>query len=101
MTNDAKKTFAVICWEYKRRVESGTPKDEAIEFESSQVIENKASQLRIQDVSSALGELSDAGYITVNIADGFSLENKGIEFKEQLPLKAVKEIAGFIAKLIP
>lgn len=75
--------------------------DDAIEFESGQVIENKASQLRIQDVSSALGELSDSGYITVNIADGFSLENKGIEFKEQLPLKVVREIAGFIAKLIP
>lgn len=91
LTKESRRVLKSIYDIYRERRENGQPKSSAARFEEG---------ANIDGLSDAKRELSKAGFIQVDIAGGFDLDDKAIifmeNFKKDTILKWLEAGANFI-----
>lgn len=86
MTKDTENALVILYCEYKRRIDCGTPKADAVFFEEAKMRKIDAfSNWNYADVSYAMQKLRAAGYVQINICDDITLTETAIEFMESRP----------------
>ena len=95
MTRETEKAFKILYCEYKHRRKSGTSKSTAMEFDDQSIQKLNAFQKWLpEDISYALQELKNAGYVKCYVTGDCELTEDGLEFMENKPKDFFAELAG-------
>lgn len=96
MTKETEKAFKILYCEYKRRRKSGDSKRKAMSFEDGYIGKIDAfSKWNHDDISYALQELRNAGFIKIYICGDVDLTESGIEFMEDKPKEFFEGLSSF------
>lgn len=101
MTKDTEKAFVIIYSEYLRRLSFGTAKNQAVEFEDSKLYAiSEFEKWDRADISCAIRELKENGYIEDNICGDVTLLTKGIKYMENKPRQFFESFSGIVKDLL-
>lgn len=97
LTNDAKRSLAILYRGYKNRRKAGVPKSSAVYFSGT----SEDSINITKAVSEDKYELKAAGLISCDIVGGITLKDAAIVYMESKTISTVKEWLSFGAQFIP
>lgn len=101
MTKDTEKAFVIIYSEYLRRRNCGTAKNQAAVFEDSKLYAiSEFEKWDRADISCAIRELQENGYIKDDICGDVTLLTEGIDYMENKPKQYFESFAGIVKDLL-
>lgn len=100
LTKDADKMLCEIYATYLSRRDDGMPKSAAADFsDESKLPEVHKADWLSQDGKAALRELKQAGFVSMFIYGGFSLEASAIVYMENRFKNGLSEVLDFVGKI--
>lgn len=100
LTKDADKMLCEIYETYLRRRSDGMPKAAAADFsDESKLPEIHKADWLSQDGKMALRELKQAGFVSMFIYGGFSLEVSAIVYMENRFKNGLSDVLDFLGKI--
>lgn len=101
MTKDTEKAFVIVYTEYLRRRSFGTAKSQAVWFEDTKLRKIDAfSGWNSDDIRCSLQELTELGYITMDIVGNVGISKLGIQYIERKPKEFFSAFSGAVSGII-
>lgn len=101
LSNETLQIFKILYCEYRSRRNKGFIKVDSLKF-TKEDLQNMSylSSWHSQDISYALQELKEAGFISRNILGTITLQESSLKFMQDKPKEFFKDISKYFIDLI-